>query len=106
MESVYVVVENGEVYPAVYSTYLLAKTAVMTTHREELEEQEREAAAENLESASDVDVPESSTGVTQLYIEKGIQIFIHKLPVVKAGGGPKANRRSRGRYRRTRSGGR
>ena len=100
MEAVYVVVENGEVYPAVYSTYLLAKTAVMTKHREELEEKERAAAAENLESASEVNVPESSTGLTQLYIEKGIQILIHKLPVLKAGG-----RRRRG-SRRMRSGGR
>ena len=98
------VVENGEVYPAVYSTYLLAKTAVTNKHREELEDQEREAAAWDMESASKVNVPESSTGMTHLYIEKGIQILIHKLPVLKAGG----SRRQGSRRMRSsrRSGGR
>jgi hypothetical protein len=28
-----------------------------------------------------VDVPESATGLSRLYIEKGIHIEIHKLPV-------------------------
>lgn len=67
---VYIVVENGEAYPAAYTTYAKARAAVLTKHRE------------TLDMASDVDVKENKqTNETILYIEKGINIVIKRLPV-------------------------
>lgn len=76
---VYIVVENGEPYPAAYTTYAKARAAVLTKHRETLDEQRQEFGAD---MASDVDVKENKqTNETILYIEKGINILIKRLPV-------------------------
>ena len=76
MNVVYVVIEP-EVNPVAYATFAQAKASVLEKYREELEEQ----AADGSPMASDVGAEESATGVTYLYIEKGINIYIHRLPV-------------------------
>lgn len=76
---VYIVVENGEAYSAAYTTYAKAKAAVLAKHRETLDEQLQEFGAD---MASDVNVKENKeTNETLLYIEKGINILIKRLPV-------------------------
>ena len=82
MEYIYIVVENGNPYPMAYKTYKLAVDSVKEKHREYLKEQIKQ-----LEYFSDIEtvlfninVPEDvETGVSRLYIEKGINIEIHKL---------------------------
>lgn len=82
MSFVYIVVENGEAYPMAYTTYLAAVKAVKEKHREYIEAQIRELNyLYDIESVlSNINVPESSEGISNLYIEKGINIKIHKLP--------------------------
>jgi hypothetical protein len=78
---VYVVTENGEVYPAAYSTYESALSAVQKKYPEEYEESKEEDTAHELYG-----VKENKSGTTKLYIEKGIHIVVSKLPVkVEAG---------------------
>jgi hypothetical protein len=79
MNFVYVVIEP-EVNPVVFATFADAKASVLEKYREELELQEEEA--EGWPIASEVHVPESTTGVTYLYIEKGINIYIYRLPII------------------------
>lgn len=75
MDFVYVVIEP-EVIPVAYATFAQAKASVIEKYREELELQEQGGPM-----ASDVRAEESATGVTYLYIEKGINIYIYKLHV-------------------------
>jgi hypothetical protein len=80
MPSVYVVIENGEPYENVYTSYASAAGAVMLKHAEEIAEQIREA--DGYPICSKIDEPENiDTGITYLYVEKGIQIYIYKLPI-------------------------
>jgi hypothetical protein len=79
MSFVYIVIENsdnappgGGVFPTTYMTFEKAKAAAIEKYQDEID---RQSARE------DVDVSESETGCTTLYIEKGIHIYIHKLPV-------------------------
>lgn len=84
MESFYVVVENGEAYPNAYKTYESAVKAVKAKHKEYIEEIIKELRyLEEIESTlADINVKENTvSGTTLLYIEKGINIYIHKLPV-------------------------
>jgi hypothetical protein len=81
MATVYVVVENGELYPVIYKTYESARIAVttkyvveLTAEREDLEEMDDPSYC----MASDVDIDENESGTTQLYIEKGINIIIQR----------------------------
>ena len=83
MSFVYIIVENGEAYSEAYGNYYLAVRAVHAKHTEEIERQEREAAAGDDKSCCEVIVPESNTGTTQLYIEKGINIVILKLRITR-----------------------
>ena len=83
MSFVYVVEENGEVYEEAYGNYYLAIRAVHAKHNEEIEKQEREASELDMESCSEVIVPENNSGKTRLYIEKGIIITILKLRVLR-----------------------
>lgn len=76
--SVYVVVENGDVYPVAYTTYKSAVAAVKEKYRITLEEQMEEMGY----MESDIDVPESKSATTYLYIEKGIHISINRLPIM------------------------
>ena len=77
MATIYVVIENGTPYPMVYTTFASATATVKEKHREILKEDTSDP------SCSDVDVPENTnTGITYLYIEKGIHIYIYELPII------------------------
>jgi hypothetical protein len=83
MSKVYVVVENGELYPVLYSSYESARKAVTTKYAAELREEWEEAKEMNdpdFQMAS-VIVDESDTGTTELYIEKGINIIVQRYNV-------------------------
>ena len=75
MSSVYVVIENGEIYKHVYTTFDSAVAAVKEKHAEEIAEQ----ISNGYLNCSEIDVPEAVTGTTYLYVEKGIHIYIYKL---------------------------
>jgi len=79
MSSVYVVIENGDPYENVYTSYTSAAAAVKEKHAEEIAEQIRQS--DGYPICSEIDVPEAVTGTTYLYIEKGIHIYIYKLPI-------------------------
>jgi len=84
MEYIYIVVENGEAYPNAYKNYKSAVDSVKEKHKEYLEEQIKELHyLSDIESVlADINVPENiETGLSRLYIEKGINIVIHKLPI-------------------------
>ena len=81
MSKVYVVIENGEPYENVYTTFASAAEAVREKHAEEIAEQIREA--DGYPICSKIDEPENIvTGITYFYVEKGFQIYIYKLPVL------------------------
>lgn len=82
METIYVVIENGDPYLVAYKTYADAVAAVKAKHKEEIEE-ELSWLEENPgdHGCNEVDVPEAASGLSRLYIEKGIHIEIHKLPI-------------------------
>jgi hypothetical protein len=73
MTTVYVVVENGELYPVLYSTYEAARKAVITKY----------TAEPTLELA------ENETGTTQLYTENGTVIIQRYLQIRDRSGGPR-----------------
>ena len=83
MAFVYIVVENGEPYLTAYTNYSEAVKAVKYRHKETLENQIREIHdLDDIERIlADVNVPENTKGVSHLYIEKGVNIMIHKLPI-------------------------
>jgi hypothetical protein len=84
MEYIYVIVENGEPYPIVFKSYKVAISAVKKKHKNYLEEQIKELYdLDMIETVlADINVPENTeTGISKLYIEKGINIQIHKLPI-------------------------
>jgi hypothetical protein len=85
MATVYVVVENGELYKDMYSTYDSARKAVTTKYAKELREEWEEAKEMNdPDLASDIpDENKDKTGTTYLYIEKGIHIIIQRYNVPK-----------------------
>lgn len=86
MSKVYVVVENGELYPVIYSSYESARDAVTTKYAAELREEWEEAKEMNdpdFQMASVIVDEESETGRTELYIEKGINIIVQRYNVPK-----------------------
>ncbi len=81
MNFVYIVIENGTAYPKAYRSFDSAVADVKEKHAETIAEQLLEADGDSI--CSDLDVPENTlTGTTYLYVEKGINIYIHKLPVL------------------------
>ena len=86
MATVYVVVENGELYQILYKTYESARSAVTTKYTAELT-LERDDVEEmddpSYGMVSVVDIDENESGTTQLYIEKGINIIIQRYNVPK-----------------------
>jgi hypothetical protein len=70
--AVYCVVENGIAYEVAYTTYALAVAAVKEKHKEALSAPDAYADING----------DSSTNITYLYIEKGIHIYINKLPII------------------------
>jgi hypothetical protein len=80
--NLYVVLENGELYPKLYSTYEAARAAALHNHAELLEEERAECAEWGGAMASKVDVEENKeTGTTTLYVEKEIFITIQRYTV-------------------------
>ena len=78
----YVVLENGELYPKLYSTYDAARAAALDNHAEILDEERSECAEWGGRMASQIDVEENKeTGTTSLYIEKEIYITIQRYTV-------------------------
>lgn len=81
MSTVYVVAENGDLYPIMYSTYELAREAVITKYVDELtaeREEVEEMGDPSCHMVSVVDIGENETGTTQLYIEKGVNVIIQR----------------------------
>ena len=84
MEYIYIVVENGKPYPVAFKNYKSAVKAVREKHKEYLEEQIKELHELDMIKSvlADINVSENTEkNMTQLYIEKGINIEIHKLPI-------------------------
>ena len=82
MNHVYVIIENGVPYPNAYICFEKAILAVKAVHAEEINRQLEEANGD-YPICSDLDVPEDTAkGITYLYVEKGINIEVHKLPVL------------------------
>jgi hypothetical protein len=80
---VYVVLENGELYPKLYSTYDAARAAALHNHADILEEERAECAEWGGTMCSKVDVEENrETGTTTLYVEKGIYIIIQRYKAI------------------------
>jgi hypothetical protein len=69
MDFFYNIIENGDLYEFAYKTYEEAVQAVKEKYKELLNEED---------ILCDIDVPESITNQTNLYIEKGINIIIQK----------------------------
>jgi len=81
MSAVYVIIENGDPYPIAYTTFESAVAVVKAKHKEEIDRQLAEA--DGYPICSELDTPENKvTGETYLYVEKGIHIRIHKLPIL------------------------
>lgn len=105
MSFVYIVIENSDQEPPggglflkTYTTFNQAKSAAVAKYKDELTRQILELGDNT--PLRDVDVPESETGFTSLYIEKGINIYIHKLPVNISGGKRSAFLQSKTRKRK------
>ena len=80
-QNVYVVLENGDLYPTLYYSYEAAREAVLDKYAETLDD-ERSECAEWGAMASQVDVEENKeTGTTTLYVEKEIYITIQRYAV-------------------------
>jgi hypothetical protein len=79
--NVYIVVENGEPYLKAYGSYKAAVKAVKKKHEEYLLNWIKGMDLEMIEEVlGHLNVPEGENE-TLLYIEKGINIYIHKVPV-------------------------
>ena len=78
--SVYIIVENGEPYLAAFKSFASAAAAVDAKYREIIEEQKKESGGGPI--CSEIDLPEHVSGITRLYVEKGITIIIYKVPLV------------------------
>jgi hypothetical protein len=78
--SMYVVIENGDPYPCIYTSYESAAAAAQEKYKEVIEEEIKEADGHPI--CSEIDVPEDTSGKTYLYVEKGIHIYIYKLEVL------------------------
>jgi hypothetical protein len=80
-KTVYIVIENQEVYQELYASYEAARDAALEKYKEQLDE-EREFVIEckgTSTMASQVDVAENTaTGETYLYVEKSIFITIYR----------------------------
>ena len=83
--NIYVVVENGELYPNIYSSYDSARKAVTTKYAAELRaewEEGQELNDPDYNNMASVIVDENETGITELYIEKGIHVIIQRYSTV------------------------
>ena len=79
MNAVYLVIENGTPYPVAYATFDSALSVVKEKFREEI----IEALKQGVHACTDTDAVENTkTGITSFYVEKGIQTYIYKLPIL------------------------
>ena len=78
--SVYIIVENGEPYLTAFKTFASAAAVVDAWYRKTIKEEIKESDGGPI--CSDIDVPEHVSGITRLYVEKGINIIIYKVPLV------------------------
>jgi 3'-phosphoadenosine 5'-phosphosulfate sulfotransferase (PAPS reductase)/FAD synthetase len=99
MAFVYVVVENGDVYPTAFRTYAAAQKVVYEKHKAEIDRQIKENPDYKDQILNDITPSENPSGKTDLYVEKGINIEIHKLPITASGRRRKQSK-SRSRSRR------
>ena len=77
--TLYVVLENGDLYSTLYHSYEDAREAVLDKYAEILDYERSECAEWGGTMASHVDVVENTdTGTTRLYIEKEINITIQR----------------------------
>jgi hypothetical protein len=80
--NLYVVLENGELNPKLYTSYAAARAAALENYAEMLDEERADCAEYGGRMASQVDVEENKeTGTTKLYIEKEIYITIQRYTV-------------------------
>ena len=75
----YVVIEDGDPYEILFTSYEQAVATVKIRHREMLEADE--LREEGFSSVCEVNVPENPSGKTYLYVEKAIHIYIHRFKV-------------------------
>jgi hypothetical protein len=78
---VYVVIENGDAYPCAYTTYDKAAEAVRAKYKQVIDDDIEWKESEGMHSVNDLFTPENPTGMSLMYVEKGIHIEIHRLPV-------------------------
>jgi len=78
---VYVVIENGDPYPNAFTSYEKAAEAVRAKFKSQVDEDIYWLGQGEMDSVNDLFTPESPTGVSKMYVEKGIHIEIHRLPV-------------------------
>jgi len=76
----YVVIENGDPYPNIYTSFESAAKAAQEKYKDVIEEEIREAYG-HYPISSELYVPENTSGTTYLYVEKGIHIYIYKLKI-------------------------
>ena len=79
MNAMYVVIENGIPYPNIYTSYTSAAAVAQAKYKDVIEEEIKEANGYPI--CSEIDVPENTSGITYLYVEKGIHIYIYKLEI-------------------------
>jgi len=78
-QNVYVVLENGDLYPTLYYSYEAAREAVLDKYAETLDDERSECAEWGGMMSSKIDVVENTdTGTTKLYIEREIYITIQR----------------------------
>lgn len=84
---IYIVQENGELYPVAYSSYMQALHAVKRKHKVYIEDAIREARClESIESfLSIINVLENTlTGTTRPFIHNGLDVVISRLELKPA----------------------
>jgi len=83
MNAVYIINENGQVYPLAYISFASAVEAVKESHKKTLDMELNEGHGKYV--SSEIDVPENKlTGKTLLYIYSGTHLLIQicKLPIL------------------------
>ena len=78
---VYVVIENGDPFPSVYTTYEKAAQAVRAKFKRQVAEDIYWLSDTGMNSINVLHTPESPTGISKMYVEKGIHIEIYRLQV-------------------------
>jgi hypothetical protein len=81
MESVYVIVENGLVYPNAFTSYIAAIEDVKKKH-DDWNEEGNEVDVEEGHKINSNSLGAENPNITELYIEKEINITVTKLQVI------------------------